>query len=217
MTEPSKPVILLGAGGHASVLINALQQSGAEILGITDPNKTLWGREFMGADVLGDDDKLLDFHPDRVSLVNALGGIRDTSARRELFEIWKNRGHSFASVIHPKAVLAPSVKLGEGVQVLAGAIINPHTSIGANTVVNTGAVLEHGCTVGEHVHLAPGVKIAGNVTIGKGTHVGIGSTIIQGVTIGDNCLIAAGAVVIQSVPAGSVVMGVPGRIVQAKG
>jgi sugar O-acyltransferase (sialic acid O-acetyltransferase NeuD family) len=217
MIEPSKPVIILGAGGHASVLIDTLQQTGPEILGITDPDKTLWGREFMGVDVLGDDDKLLDFHPDRIYLVNALGSVRDTKARCKLFETWKNRGHSFASVIHPQAILAPSVKLGEGVQMLAGAIINPHTRIGVNVIINTGAIVEHDCTIGDHVHLAPGVNIAGNASIGSGTHVGIGSTILQGVSIGDNCLIAAGCVVIQSVPAGSTVMGVPGRIVRKEG
>jgi sugar O-acyltransferase (sialic acid O-acetyltransferase NeuD family) len=216
MTETSKSFIILGAGGHASVLIDALQQLNTDIMGITDPDKTRWGQEFMGADILGDDDKILDIHPERIKLVNALGSIKSTSARQKLFETWHSRGYSFASVIHPKAILAPSATLAEGGQVLAGAIINPHTRVGENSIVNTGAVLEHDCIIGSHVHIAPGAKIAGNVTIGNGTHVGIGSTIIQGVTIGDNCLIAAGAVVIQSVPAGSVVRGVPGKIVAAK-
>jgi sugar O-acyltransferase (sialic acid O-acetyltransferase NeuD family) len=216
MTEPSKPVILLGAGGHASVLIDTLQQSGQDIMGITDPDKTLWGQEFMGVDILGDDDKILEIHPDRVSLVNALGGVRNTKARRNLFELWKNRGHSFAWVIHPKAILAPGLTRAEGVQILAGAIVNPNTVVGVNTIVNTGATLEHDCVVGDHVHIAPGATIAGNVSIGSGTHVGLGSTIIQGITVGDNCLIAAGAVVIQSVPAGSTVMGVPGKIIASK-
>lgn len=208
----SKPIIILGAGGHAGVLLDALQQLGREVMGITDPDETLWNKEWLGVDILGDDDKILDIHPDHIELVNGLGGVKSTRARQKLFETWHNNGYSFASVVHPKAVLAPSVKIVEGVQVLAGAIINPHTIIGVNTVVNTGAVLEHDCVVGNHVHIAPGAKVAGNVSIGSGTHVGIGSTIIQGVVIGDDCLIAAGAVVIRDVPASSTVMGVPGKV-----
>ena len=211
-----KPVIILGAGGHASVLIDALQQSGRDIMGITDTDETLWDRELMGVEVLGDDEKIFNVHPERIELVNGLGSVKSTGARQKLFEMWSMRGYTFASVIHPKAILAASVKAVAGVQILAGAIINPHTIIGANTIVNTGAILEHDCAIGNHVHLAPGVNIAGNVSIGSGTHVGIGSTIIQGVTIGDNCLIAAGCVVIQSVPTLSTVMGVPGRVVATK-
>ncbi len=216
MIDTSKPVIILGAGGHASVLIDALQQLNAYILGITEPDETLWGKELMGVDILGNDDKIFDIHPERIDLVNGLGSIRRTHARQKLFETWQLRGYSFASVIHPKAILAASARTAEGVQILAGAMINPHTIVGANTLINTGVILEHDCVVGNHVHIAPGVNIAGSVSIGSGTHVGIGSTIIQGVTIGDSCLIAAGAVVVKSVVSGSTVMGVPGKIVQAK-
>jgi sugar O-acyltransferase (sialic acid O-acetyltransferase NeuD family) len=213
MSTASKPVIVLGAGGHARVLIDTLQLLDTDIMGITDPDKTLWGQTLMDVDILGPDEKIFDIHPERISLVNALGSTQSTKARQKLFETWQQRGYTFASVVHPKAVVARSVTLAEGVQVLAGAIINPQTTLGANSIVNTGAVLEHDCIISEHVHLAPGVRIAGNVTIGQGTHVGIGSTVIQGLTIGKNCLIAAGAVVIHRVPDHSVVMGVPGKSV----
>jgi sugar O-acyltransferase (sialic acid O-acetyltransferase NeuD family) len=165
----------------------------------------------MDVDILGPDEKIFNIHPERILLVNALGSTKSTKARQKLFETWRGNGYSFASVIHPSAVVASSVTLAEGVQILAGAILNPNTTIGANTIVNTGAILEHDCTVSDHVHLAPGVRVAGKVSIGRHTHVGIGSTIIQGLTIGESCLIAAGAVVIRSVPAHSVVMGVPGK------
>jgi sugar O-acyltransferase (sialic acid O-acetyltransferase NeuD family) len=213
MSTASKPVIVLGAGGHARVLIDTLQLLDTDIMGITDPDKTLWGQTLMDVDILGSDEKIFDIHPERISLVNALGSTQSTKARQKLFETWQQRGYTFASVVHPKAVVARSVTLAEGVQVLAGAIINPQTTLGANSIVNTGAVLEHDCIIGEHVHLSPGVRIAGNVTIGQGTHVGIGSTVIQGLTIGKNCLIAAGAVVIHRVPDNAVVMGVPGKSV----
>jgi UDP-perosamine 4-acetyltransferase len=206
-----RPVIVLGAGGHASVLIDALQQTGREIMGITDPDETLWNKDYLGIEVLGDDEKILDIHPDRIELVNGLGSVKTTSARQKLFETWHNKGYSFASVIHPKAIVAPGVKTVEGVQILAGAIINPNVLIGANSIVNTGAILEHDCIIGNHVHIAPGVRMAGGVRVGDGAHIGIGCTILQNLELGDGCVVGAGAVVLHSITTGETVVGVPAR------
>jgi sugar O-acyltransferase (sialic acid O-acetyltransferase NeuD family) len=164
----------------------------------------------MGISVLGNDDKILDYSPQDVLLVNGLGSVKNTAARRKLYDTWKAKGYGFATIIHPRAILAPDLKLAEGVQVLAGAIVNTGTQIGENSI-NTGSILEHDCTVGSHVHIAPGSRIAGNVTIGNGSHIGIGSTIIQNLTIGENCLIAAGAVVVTSCQDNLVMMGVPAK------
>jgi sugar O-acyltransferase (sialic acid O-acetyltransferase NeuD family) len=206
-----RPVIILGAGGHASVLIDALQQSGRDIMGITDPDETLWNTDYLGIEVLGNDEKILDIHPDRIELVNGLGSTKSTAARQKLFETWHDKGYSFGTVIHPKAVIAPTTKLVQGVQVLAGAIINPNVLLGANTLVNTGAILEHGCVLGNHVHVAPGARLAGGVYVGDGAHVGIGCTILQSVVLGDRCVVGAGAVVLHSVATGETVVGVPAR------
>jgi sugar O-acyltransferase (sialic acid O-acetyltransferase NeuD family) len=207
--ELRKPVIILGAGGHAKVLIDALQQLKSPILGITDPRSEI--QMLMGIPVLGDDDKILDYSPQDVLLVNTLGSIKNTGARRKLYDTWKTKGYHFATVVHPKAILAPDVQLAEGVQVLAGAIINTGTQIGKNSIINTGSILEHDCNIGSHIHIAPGVRIAGQVHIGDNSHIGIGSTIIQNLTIGENCLIAAGAVVVTSCQDNLLMMGVPAK------
>jgi sugar O-acyltransferase (sialic acid O-acetyltransferase NeuD family) len=208
---PSKPVIVLGAGGHASVLIDALQESSQEIMGITDPDETLWNKDFMGLDVLGNDEIIFNIHPERIELVNGLGSVKSTRTRQKLFESFRSRGYSFASVIHPKAVLSSRVTMAEGVQILAGAIIAPNVLIGANTLVNTGAILEHDCVIGNHVHVAPGVRMAGGVRVGDGAHIGIGCTILQKVQLGDGCVVGAGAVVLHSIATGETVVGVPAR------
>ncbi len=205
-----KPLLILGAGGHAKVLIDALGQYGHKVLGITDPDPGLWGKTLMDVPILGNDDKILDYSPKEVLLVNALGSVGSIKARASLYETWKAKGYSFATVIHPKAILAPDVELAEGVQVLAGAIINAGTVIGHNTIVNTASVIEHDGMIGKHVHIA-GARIAGQVHIADYCHIGIGSTIIQNLTIGENCLIAAGAVVVTSCKAASLMMGVPAR------
>lgn len=209
-----KRVVVMGGGGHARVLIDALGLTQLEPVGLTDPDPTLWGGAVMGVPVLGADDAILSFPPGEVALVNALGSTSSTAARQRLFERWKARGYTFAGVTHPAAVVARSAQLGEGVQVLAGSIVSANARVGLNSIVNTGVIVEHECRVGRHVHLAPGVTLSGNVTVGSGSHLGTGSVVIQNIALGEGCVVGAGAVVVAPVEAHTLVVGVPARLVK---
>src|SRR4051812_20222097 len=109
------PVILVGAGGHGRVLIDALQSAGVDVIGAIDPDERA-GRE-LGVTYLGGDDALSRYPPSGVRLANGLGSTSDMLPRRRLFEKLKAAGYQFARVIHPAAVVASSCELGEGAQV----------------------------------------------------------------------------------------------------
>jgi sugar O-acyltransferase (sialic acid O-acetyltransferase NeuD family) len=207
----SVPVIVLGAGGHAKVLIDALLASSALIAGIVDPDPKLAGATLLGVPVLGQDDVVAQFPPSEIRLANGLGSVGLPAQRQLLFERFKAMGHSFATVIHPSAVVAPDVLIGEGTQVMAGAVIQPGSRIGVNCIINTRASVDHDCIIGDHVHVAPGVTMSGGLQVGRGSHIGTGATVIQGITIGSGCLIAAGAVVTKDIADGLKVRGIPAR------
>lgn len=204
-----RPVIVIGGGGHAKVLIDILLIRGNEVLGYSDVDTNQKGTKLLGVPMIGDDNIVLEHKPESVELVNALGSVRLPAKRKNLFDKFKDRGFTFASVIHPSAVIASDVEIREGAQIMAGAIIQPGSRIGLNTIVNTKTSVDHDCIIGDHVHLAPGTTISGGVTVGAGVHIGVGATVIQGVRIGDNSLIGAGSLVLKDVPKGAKVMGVP--------
>lgn len=208
--DPSLPVLILGAGGHAGILVDALQSAGVKIIGLTDihPEKKL---PVFGVPVIGHEDMVKDYSPDRIRLVNGVGSEYSMQGRAELYKKFKSFGYTFVSVMHPAAVISRLAFLDEGVQVMAGAVLQAGCHIGENSLVNTNASVDHNCVIGAHVHLAPGVTLSGNVTIADSVHVGTGATIIQKINIGRGSLIAAGAVVIKDVPENSVAMGVPAR------
>ncbi len=207
----NKPVIVLGAGGHSQVLVDALRTLAIEIIGITDPDNNLHGKDILGIPVIGDDEIILKYNNNKIMLVNGLGVVNRTNKRREVYETFKQKGYLFRSVIYPQSIVSPSVALGEGVQVMAGAVVQAASFIGTNSIVNTGACIDHDCIIGQHVHIAPGVTISGGVSINDGVLIGAGSTVIQGINIGANSIVAAGAVVINDVYPNSIVMGVPAR------
>lgn len=207
------PVIVLGGGGHALVLIEMLELLNIEIIGVVvrDPGAA----HIHGYPVIGNDDAVFGYRPESVRLVNAIGSTRQPHARRRLFTRFKTSGYTFARLIHPAAVISSKAVIGEGVQVMAGAVLQPGCRIGDNVIVNTRAVIEHDSVIGSHTHISPGAVLAGGVTVGETVHVGAGATVIQGITIGDNSLVAAGAVVVSNVPQDATVMGIPAKEVQS--
>ena len=216
MTFPiAKPVIVLGAGGHAKVLISALRRLEADILGATDAD--LSRAAVLDAPVLGDDSVVQAHAPDKVLLVNGLGSTASSLARRVLFEKFAALGYGFATVVDPLALIAGPVDIAEGAQILTGATIQPDVRVGVNAIINTRASIDHDCVIGAHEHIAPGAVLSGNVRVGDSAHVGTGATVIQGIQIGANCVVGAGAVIIQDVPQNSTVGGVPARSLRGEG
>ncbi len=212
-------VIGLGAGGHAKVVIEALRPAGSyELLGLLDANRELWGTEVLGVPVLGGDDLLGRLYAEGVRhAFIGVGAAAETASRRRLYEATSRRGFRIISVIHPQAIIGPSVQLGDGPTILAGAVINAASRVGDNVIVNTGAIVEHDCVLGDHVHIATGARLAGGVTVGEGTHIGLGACVRQGIRVGREAIVGSGAVVVDDVVDGVVVTGVPARILKSAG
>ena len=172
----NKPLIILGNGGHASVLTEILLAQGENIIGFTAPTAE---ENNFGLSYLGPDEMIYNYDKSEVELVLGLGMMGPTSIREKIFNHFKNKSYTFKSVIHTSTIISPSVQLGEGVQVMAGSVIQTGTKIADNTIVNTGVLIDHDCQIGAHVHIAPGAKISGAVHIQNSTHIGTGTTIIQ--------------------------------------
>ena len=211
-----KPYIVLGAGGHAKVLVDILQEKGQEILAICDADFLKEGTKLLGVSVYGSEEFIFRQKPERIFLVNGLGSIGNGIARTDLFLRFKQQGYSFATIVSPHACVSRNAGIDEGTCVFQGAIIQAGSRIGRNVIVNTRASVDHDCIIADHCHIAPGVTLSGNVTIGEGAHIGCGATIIQGIRVGRRSLVAAGSVVVRNVEEETTVMGIPARVTPKK-
>jgi sugar O-acyltransferase (sialic acid O-acetyltransferase NeuD family) len=201
-------LVILCAGGHARVIIEALRSRGACPTAVTDRDAARVGSFLGGVPIIGSDEDILVMKTDSVELANGLGNRASRmspglSGRRELFGRFTALGYAFPVISHVSAVIASDVSPGAGAQVMAGAIIQPGARIGRNVLVNTRAVVEHDCQIGDHSHIAPGAVLCGGVSVGEGTHVGAGAIVLVGVSLGAGSVVAAGAVVAKDVEAGS--------------
>ena len=189
-----KPVVLIGAGGHARVLIDCLLLCGRTILGVVDPNLAQ-GDRIHGTIVLGADDVVFEYSPEKVVLVNGIGMVEYSCTRKIVGESMRHRGYKFCSVIHPRSIIADHVQLEEGVQIMAGAVVQSGTTIGRDSIINTGVVVDHDCVIGSGSHICPGVTLAGSVTVGNEVMLGCGSTVLPGMGIGSCSVIGAGSLI----------------------
>jgi sugar O-acyltransferase (sialic acid O-acetyltransferase NeuD family) len=190
----SRRAVIIGGGGHAACLIDALQGSGYEILGCTDQNLTIGHHVCAGITVIGNDDCLERLLTEGVLYAFVgIGGAISGETRRLMFERAQAMGYKIPTIIHPRAVVSSNSRIGDGCHILAGAIIGPRCSIGNNVIINQGSNVCHDSVVDDHAHLAPGSILAGNVSVGPKTVIGMAVTVMLKLRIGSNVLIHNGA------------------------
>lgn len=194
-----RPIIVLGSGRHAKILINILNINRCKILGVVDPNKTI-GENFSGTKVLGSDDVIFDYSFKDIELVNAVADLTQRKIRYKLLKKFEDKKYVFAKVIHPSAIIENKVEIGEGTQIMAGAIIQQGVKIGRSCIINTGVIIDHESVIHDYCHLAPGVTLSGDVVVGERTHIGTGASVIDKKKIGQNCIIGAGSIIHKDIP-----------------
>jgi sugar O-acyltransferase (sialic acid O-acetyltransferase NeuD family) len=214
MTTGAEAVcVILGGGGHAQVLVDSMQLSGAAIPhAILDGDRSRRGQTILGVPILGGDDLLPELVSRGVNCFTVgLGGIGDNRPRQRLFELGLSYGLEPLTVIHPTAICSQWVEIGSGSQVFPGSIINAGAKLGRNVIVNSGAIVEHDCILQDHVHVATGARLASTVEVGVGAHIGVGALVKQCLTIGEGVIVGMGAVVVKDVSPHTVVVGSPAR------
>lgn len=202
-------VILIGAGGHARVCLEALQDDDTHVVvgAVSSDGSAI---DHLGVPMLGSvRDLAATMTTHRIDQVFV--AIGDNNARRRASESGQADDVAFATAFSRFARVSRTALVEAGAALLPGATVNAATVIGRGAIVNTNASIDHDCRIGAFAHIAPGVAIAGGVTIGAGALIGIGSRVLPGLTVGDGAIVGAGAVVVNDVPAGAVVTGVPAR------
>lgn len=206
MTTNQKPVIVIGAGGHAKVLADLLIAAGRNVLGCIDPKLRAGEHWYRNICCLGDDAAVAQYGVDEVELVNGIGSLpKQPNHRKVIFLLFQSKGYAFATLVHPTAIVSPSAKLAEGVQVMAGCIVQAGCKIQQNVIVNTRASIDHDSVIAAHCHISPGAVLCGQVQVGENSHVGANATVIQGINIGTGAVVAAGTTLVKDLADGLLV------------
>ena len=202
---PRGPLTVIGAGGHAVVVISTARLVGFDVVALYDDDPAMWGREVLGVRVSG---------PPSAPLAHSGGAlfvaIGQVEARRRLVE---SMGHKavWATLVHPHAYVDAAAVVDEGVLVCVGAVVQPEAHVGAHAIVNTAASVDHHAHVGAFSHVGPGARLNGHARLGTGTLLGSGAVVLPGGCVGEAAVIGAGAVVLGDIGPGIHAAGIPAR------
>lgn len=207
-----KNIIIIGAGGHASVIIDIIESMrnvGHEvrIQGLLDDRKDI--TEFMGYKILDKINNAPLYNYKDTEFVIAIGNNR---IRKEIAK--KFNELKYFTAIHPTALIGSNVNLKSGTVVMPRAIINANTYIGSHVIINSGSIVEHDNVIDDFAHISPGTTLCGGVTVGESTHIGANSTVIPCKKIGSNSVIGAGSVVVNDIISNVVAVGIPAKIIR---
>lgn len=193
---------LLGASGHAKVIMDIAQLCHITIVGLYDKDEEiieLKGLKVSPESLVRPTDSLL------ISIGN-------NKIRKELSE--KFSSNSFFSLRHPSTIIDNMVEIGVGSVIMAGVVINSDTKIGRHCIINTSASVDHDCAIGDFVHVAPNATLCGGISIGEGTLVGAGAVILPNIEVGNWVKIGGGSVITRNVADGQTVVGNPARVMK---
>lgn len=155
MADTQYDLLIAGAGGHGTVVAEMARMLGYTRIGMFD-EATPYRPLPHYVDFLGVYDAELQ---SGTPVVIAIG---NNEVRERLSQLIC---HPFATLVHPSAIVAPSVQFGAGTVVLAGAIIQANTVIGAHNLLNAGVVIDHDVQTGAYVHIRPQAYIGSHATL----------------------------------------------------
>lgn len=197
-----KELIIIGAGGHGKVIADIAYSNGYKEISFIDDTK----KSFDNYQVVGTTKDIDKFDSNKYEFIIAIG---NNKIRKKIQKKLISKGLNVTTLIHPSAVISPSVIIRKGTVIMANCVINAGSIIGEGCIINTASTIDHDCIIHDYVHISPGVHIAGTVEIKERTWIGIGSSIKNNIKICEDCIFGAGSVVIKDIFNSGTYVGIP--------
>lgn len=203
----SKPLVLVGGGGHCKSVIEAAESTGFSILGVLDMPEEV-GKAILSTKVIGTDDDI-SAYVDKAEFVITVGFIKNPATRIKLYNKVKEAGGKLATVIASTAHVSKYAKIGEGTVVLHQAFVNADAKVGCNVILNNFVNIEHDAVIGDQCHISTGVMVNGECKVGKNCFIGSQSVLANCTSVGDDIIVGAGSFVRKSITEKGIYSGNP--------
>lgn len=201
----SERLLVVGAGGHAKVVIDAARvvEKGIDLM-LADDDERKHEQIMLGLIIVPVAQALRG-----VSAVHVAVG--NNAMRERISDRLAAQGLTNRTIAHVRACVSESAQISEGVFIAAQAVVGPDVRVERGCIINHGAVVDHDCYLAAFTHIAPNATLGGGARVGRRVLIGAGANILPGISIGDDCVVGAGSVVLHDLEPGSVHVGVPAR------
>ena len=165
-------LLIYGSKDFAATVAELVRHCGYEVAGMVDDYNS-------GPGILGNFDSVTQSHPPSEYGVAIAIGYSNISARWAAWEKIRSAGYLAPALIHPRAYVADTARVGEGAMVMAGAIVDVRAEIGDLTVLWPNTCINHDSKIGFNTFVSPSATICGFVDIGPHSFIGAGAVIVD--------------------------------------
>ena len=145
-----KKLLILGAGGYGKTIADlAAQLCIYSKIAFLDDGRT-------GEHILGSCHEFRTFADPETHVYPAFG---NNEIRMRWMGILREAQIEIPALVHPRAYVSPTAKLGTGCVVLPMAVVNTGVTVEEGCIVNIGALIDHDSVIGKGTHLAPGAIV----------------------------------------------------------
>lgn len=202
----TKKVLMVGASNGGHMMSSILEESDSSVIvDFIDDNKTLWGANVGGKNVLSyGTDELCNVINDYDFAFIGIGLHKLTPFKKKIVDIIGGK-IPFINIIHKTAYISSSAVIGEGNYFGAFSYVGPYSTIGSYNFFSASTILEHHNKIGSFNSWGPSNTTSGMCTIGDYVCFGTKISMVFSVSIGDNCFVASDVVLNKSINKNSVV------------
>jgi sugar O-acyltransferase (sialic acid O-acetyltransferase NeuD family) len=205
-----KNLVIIGAGGLAREIYDLAK--------ICSENETLFHiKGFLSKDETGIEamgyppiiSTLMDYEIEEGDLFFcAIGNVQN---RKRVVEHIIQKGGEFINLIHPTAILSPSVKLGIGIGIKSYCVISSDVEIDSFSFLQSSVIMGHDVKIGKFCQINSFSFFAGYACVHNSATINAGAKLIQKVVVEEHAVVGIGSVVLSKVKAGTTVFGMPAK------
>lgn len=150
-----------------------------------------------------------EIQPDDVFFC-AIGKVSD---RKKTVEIILAKDGKFINLIHPTAIISPSVKLGIGIGIKAFCVLAADVIMEDFTFLQSSVIMGHDVHIGRFCQINSFAFFAGYVRVHDMSTINAGAKLIQKAVVEEGATVGVGSVVLRRVKKGTTVFGVPAKCI----
>lgn len=202
-----KRLVVVGNGPYSQMMKKYVEQTEfGEVLAYAVDAGYIQKGEMDGVPVLSLESLRETFACDKISLIMGIGYRNMGEIRKEAFGICKQYGYRFENYVHPTALIAKDVDMGEGNNILEGVIIEEGARMGDANLLFGGSMVAHETTVGSYNTFSVRAVAAGCAVIKNHCFLGASSVVRDHVTLENYVLLGAASYGFKDMEPYSVVM-----------
>jgi sugar O-acyltransferase (sialic acid O-acetyltransferase NeuD family) len=209
-------LVFLGAStalSEISPLVAAVGDSRGvphRLIAALDDNPALHGTTVDGIPVAGGLDRAADY-PD-AQFVFGIGSFKTRLLRQEILERVGLPDERFITLVHPRAIVYPRVRIGPGAIVHAGVVIGSDTVLEPFSIITFNSVIGPRCRIGRCAMVTSMVTVLTGAQIGAAAFIGAASCVAEGVRVGAGAMLGLATVASRDIDPGAYVLGNPARM-----